>query len=96
MSVAIQPTSFIPVKVTGDWTDATVVYDDITNALSESFPGLFGFPVTDALVITLLQKQSDYTDKCGISLGTDGTATISSAFSTTPEIDSYVYISDLY
>lgn len=97
MPLALQPTHFIPIKVTTAWATADNAAADVVSALEESFKGIFQFPATDGLTIALLQVQSGATEKGVLTIAaTTAAGNWSTAFSTTPTVGSVVYLVDMY
>lgn len=97
MSFALQPTSIIPVNVLQDWSDADLAAEDVIAALEASFPGVFAFPMGNAITITGVQLQNGITAKATLSIAaTTSAGTWSSGFGTVPEIGTVAYIIDMY
>ncbi len=94
MGFALQPTSFIPVKVSADWSSATLAYADVKTALEASFP--IALPMTATLVVTIVEGEDDTDDKATLSIDTAGTATFTDDFTSAPEEGQEVYIIDMY
>jgi len=97
MSLALQPTHFIPIEVHEDWTVADDAATDVIASLESSFPGVFQFPASDDLNVTLVQVQAGATEKGLLTIdATTAAGTWSTAFATIPAVDSVVYLVDIY
>lgn len=95
MSFALQPTNIIPVKVEGTW-DATVAATCVIAALEASFPGVFVFPMTEGITLTLVRYLSTGSEKAVLAIAaTTGTGTLSTAFDHSPADGEVIYITSL-
>ena len=94
MPFALQPTSFIPVQVTADWTTANNAYTDVKTALEASFPMTFPYNMT--IYITLVEGSTDENDMGRLQVTSTGVATWTAGFSTYPQKGQEVYIVDIY
>jgi hypothetical protein len=91
---ALQPTSFIPVKVSATWSTATLAYADVKDAIEASFP--VSLPMKTAVVFTIFEGEDDKDDKATLSIDTAGTATFSHDFDSAPVAGQVVFIVDMY
>jgi hypothetical protein len=94
MGFALQPPSFIPVKVSATWSSATLAYADVKTALEASFP--IALPMTATIVFTIVEGEEDTDDKATLSIATTGVATFTDAFTSAPVTGQEVYIIDMY
>ncbi len=94
MPFALQPTSFIPVKVSADWSTADLAYADVKTALEASFP--VSLPMTATVVFAIVEGEDDTDDKATLSIASNGTATFTDAFTSAPSKGQEVYIIDMY
>jgi hypothetical protein len=97
MPFALQPTNFIPVIVTSDWTDADNAIIDVIFSLESSFPGVFQFPLADDWDFVMVQLQNGAT-AYGILEVTGGLETghWDEGYGTYPAIGTTVYIINMY
>jgi hypothetical protein len=91
MTHAIQNTQIIPILVTLDWTDVDNAVIDITNSLHASFPGVWAFPCTATLLLTVIYDGTD----SGVLVALASTLTGIWLQAVVPTIGEYVYLVDI-
>lgn len=93
MSIAIQPTKFIPVEVTSDWISANNVAIDLAGVLGATFPGVFRFPSDYGFVVSFLYGKA--TGVIGIWPNTTPRTGLWFSTAVVPTIGDSVYIVDI-
>lgn len=97
MSFALHPTNVIPVTASADWDSADDVVLDVKAALEDSFPGVFKFPMTETLTVSLVNYYSTGSEKgVYVIAATTGSGTASTAFDTQVDEGVTVYLISMY
>lgn len=93
MPLALRPTSFIPVKVTGNWTTAATAGADIVVALA-SYP--MTLPMTTAKIFTIVEGEGDPDDTGSLQISAMGVWSWGTNMTSFPQDGQTVFIIDMY
>jgi hypothetical protein len=92
MSLNLSPV--YPVIVTADWNTIANAVTDVEKSLETVLP--VSFPMKLAIVVTIVEGDSDKDDVGRLSINTSNVGTWTNAFDSVPVVGETVFVVDIY